>query len=159
MGRPQRCPHSIPCAQLRGGTPWLRAVGSEAGIIPSWRMAPPRSRGQRNRGGWVLWCSPGDASSHCTGVSLSFGCRFGFWDRFSECYLGKGVPSCLEVTKINSRSDRENEWLYWFNQKHFWEEEEGKCPSHRQFLSQCGSLPAEREKVLTKFTGYFVQPQ
>lgn len=40
------------------------------------------------------------------------GSRFGFWDRFSECYLGKGVPSCLEVTKIKLRSDRENEWFY-----------------------------------------------
>lgn len=108
--------HSLfPARGFRDGVSWVRAMGSGAGIIPSWRMAPPRTRGQRSGGGWVLWCSPGDASSDCTGVSLSLGC----WeaaglasDRFSECNLGKGVPSCLEVTKIKLRSDRENEWFY-----------------------------------------------
>lgn len=66
----------VPSAQgPRDGTSWLRATGTEAGIIPSWRMAPPRTRGQRNGGGWALWCSPGNARSDCRGVSLSLGCR------------------------------------------------------------------------------------
>lgn len=89
----------------------LRAVGSEAGIIPST---------SQNRGAekwrWVSsWVLPRRCQIRLHGsVSVTWvqgGSRFGFWDRFSECYLGKGVSSCLVVIKIKLRSDRENEWF------------------------------------------------